>query len=355
MLTDEAAMARAIALAWHGWGRVAPNPMVGCVLVKDGEPVAEGWHAEYGGVHAERMALDAAGAGARGATAVVTLEPCAHQGKQPPCTVALIEAGVVRVVAAVADPDPIAQGGAVQLRSAGIPVEFGLLEAQARRQNAAFFHHHANPDRPWVTLKLATSLDGRIADGCGRSRWVSGEMAREWVHRLRAGFDAIAVGGATAVADDPSLTVRGTVTPRVAPRRVVFAGRQGLPGGLRLLAHIDGSPAIVVARRDAPGRSEWERAGAETLVAESLAEGLRGLRQGGVLSLLVEGGGRLAGALLKEGLVDRCALVQAPVFLGPAGVPAVAGLDIPLAEADRWIVVERKPLGNDTLLVLDRP
>lgn len=355
MLTDTAAMERAIALAWRGWGRVAPNPMVGCVIVKDGEMVAEGWHAEYGGWHAERMALAAAGQIARGATAYVTLEPCAHQGNQPPCVAALIEAGVSRVVVAVADPNPVAQGGAAQLRSAGIPVEVGLLEAQVRRQNAAFFHHHVNRERPWIALKLATSLDGRIADACGRSRWVSGELARDWVHRLRAGFDAIAVGGATAVADDPSLTVRGTVIPRVAPRRVVFAGRQGLPAGLRLLAPSAGSPAMVVARGDAPGRSVWEQAGAETVEAESLLEGLHGLGKAGIRSLLVEGGGRLAGALLQAGVVDRCVLIQAPVFLGQAGVPAVSGLETPLAEAERWLVVERKRLGDDTLVILDRP
>ncbi|HET7042635.1 MAG TPA: bifunctional diaminohydroxyphosphoribosylaminopyrimidine deaminase/5-amino-6-(5-phosphoribosylamino)uracil reductase RibD, partial [Gemmatimonadales bacterium] len=159
-MTEQEAMARALSLALRGWGRVAPNPLVGCVLLKDGAPVAEGWHAEYGDVHAERMALDQAGPRAQGATAVVTLEPCAHQGKQPPCADALIAAGVARVVIAAADPNPEAGGGAAKLRAAGIAVETGLLQAEARRLNAPFFHRFAHAERPWVALKLATSADG---------------------------------------------------------------------------------------------------------------------------------------------------------------------------------------------------
>ncbi len=353
MLTESSAMARALELAWCGWGRVAPNPMVGCVLLQDGIPVGEGWHAEDGGPHAERAALDAAGGQARGATAVVTLEPCAHLGRQPPCAEALIAAGVGRVVVAVPDPNPAAAGGAGHLRAAGIPVEFGLMADAARRMNAPFFHRHSPADRPWTMLKLALSLDGRIADAGGRSQWITGAPARDWVQWLRAGFDAIGVGGATARTDDPRLTVRGRVVPRIPPRRVVFAGRAGIPATLQVVTGAPETGTVIVAHPDAAGRSDWERAGASTIVAADLGEAMRQLREVGIASLLVEGGGRLAGALLAAGLVDRCALIQAPIFLGDAGVPAVAGLRPALPDAAHWQVVERRALGADTLVTLE--
>ena len=353
MLTESSAMARALELAWRGWGRVAPNPMVGCVLLQDGIPVGEGWHAEDGGAHAERVALDAAGDRARGATAVVTLEPCVHQGRQPPCSEALIAAGIARVVVATADPNPIAAGGAAQLRAAGIPVEFGLMADDARRMNAPFFHRYSSVDRPWTMLKLALSLDGRIADAAGRSRWISGAAARDWVHWLRAGFDAVGVGGATARIDDPLLTPRGRVVPRIPPRRVVFAGRAGLPATLQVVRGAPETGTIIVAHPDAAGRADWERAGASTIETPDLREAMRQLRQAGIASLLVEGGGRLAGALLAERLVDRCAMIQAPIFLGEAGVPAVAGLRPALPDVAPWQVVERRALGVDTLLTLE--
>ncbi len=348
-------MRRAIELAWRGWGRVAPNPLVGCVLLKDGEVVGDGWHAEFGGVHAERLALAAAGERARGATAVVSLEPCAHHGKQPPCADALVEAGVARVVTAIPDPNPEAGGGAARLWAAGIEVHDGVEAEAARRQNAAFLHRFREPRRPWVVIKLALSLDGRIADALGRSRWISGKPARAWVHWLRAGFDAIAVGGATVRADNPALTVRGEVTPRRPPRRVVFAGQGELPAQAGLLSPGAGEPTVVVAPPGAPALAVARAAGAEVIVAASLEESMEQLRQAGVESLLVEGGGRLAGALLGAGLVDRCCLLQAPIFLGSAGVPAVGGWPgMPLPDTAPWVVVERRDLGADTLLVLDR-
>lgn len=352
---EQEAMQRALALAWRGWGRVAPNPMVGCVLLKDGAVAGEGWHAEYGQVHAERMALDAAGARARGATAVVTLEPCGHQGKQPACTNALLERGVARVVFGAADPNPEAAGGVERLRAAGVLVAGGILADAVQRQDPAFFHRFRVPDRPWTVLKLAVSLDARIADATGRSRWISGPEAREWVHWLRAGMDAIAVGGATVRADDPSLTVRGPVTPRVPPRRVVFAGGGELPARAAVLEAGPAGAPLLIAAPGHPQAGAWRASGAEVVEAASLGEAMRQLRAHGVASLLVEGGGRLAGALLAEGLVDRCCLVQAPRFLGAAGVPAVAGWPGPaLEEATPWVVVERRALGTDTLLVLDR-
>jgi len=350
-------MQHALDLAWRGWGRVHPNPLVGAVVLDGGEAVGEGWHAEYGAQHAEPIALAAAGARARGATLVVTLEPCAHQGQQPPCVDAILRAGIRRVVAALPDPNPVAAGGAARLREAGIPVELGPERDAAEAQNAAFLHGLSNPERPFVALKLATSLDGRIADFEGRSRWISGSEARGYVHWLRAGFDAIGVGGRTARADDPSLTVRGAVTPRVPPGRVIFDAAADLPGSLGLVRSASETPTFVVASRQAPAArlTALERAGVQVVAAPSLAEGLGVLRAAGISSLLVEGGGRLAGTLIGNGLCDRFYWIQSPVWLGDRGVPAMGGLPSePIARAERWRTVERRALGQDTLLVLDR-
>ena len=288
---------------------------------------------------------------------MVTLEPCAHQGKQPPCVDAILRAGIRRVVAALPDPNPVAAGGAARLREAGIPVELGPERDAAEAQNAAFLHSLSNPERPFVALKLATSLDGRIADFEGRSRWISGSEARGYVHWLRAGFDAIGVGGRTARADDPSLTVRGAVTPRVPPGRVIFDAAADLPGSLGLVRSASEVPTFVVASRQAPAArlTALERAGVRVVAAPSLGEGLAALRAAGISSLLVEGGGRLAGTLIGKGLCDRFYWIQSPVWLGDRGVPAMAGLPSePIARAERWRTVERRALGQDTLLVLDR-
>jgi diaminohydroxyphosphoribosylaminopyrimidine deaminase / 5-amino-6-(5-phosphoribosylamino)uracil reductase len=357
-VTEQDAMTRALELAWRGWGRVQPNPLVGAVVLAGGEVVAQGWHAEFGERHAESVALAAAGEQARGATMVCTLEPCNHQGKQPPCTEALLAAGVRRVVAAIADPNPVAGGGAARLRAAGVDVELGLLAGEATAQNAIFLHTQRDRSRPYVALKLATTIDGRIADANGHSRWLSAQPARDFVQWLRAGFDAVAVGGVTARADDPSLTVRGPLVPRVAPRRIVFAADGDVPPSLRLVRTARETPTMVVASALAkPERlAPLEAAGVGLVRARGLVEALRVLRDDGVTSLLVEGGGRLAGALLAEGLVDRYYWVQTPLWLGVSAVPAVAGLPTtPLDEAARWRVSDRRALGDDTLLVLDRP
>ena len=269
-------MARALELAWQGWGRVHPNPLVGAVVLQQGEVVGEGWHAEFGERHAEPAALAAAGARARGATVVCTLEPCDHQGKQPPCTDALIAAGVRRVVAAVADPNPVAAGGAARLRAAGRRGGAGpARRRRPRRRTPCSSSGSATRSRPFVALKLATSIDGRIADANGHSRWLSGEPAREFVHWLRAGFDALAVGGVTARADDPSLTVRGPLQPRRPPRRVVFAADGDVPDSLTLVRTAretadpwswpPSAPAARVAPLEAagvavdPGQHRWPR------------------------------------------------------------------------------------------------
>jgi diaminohydroxyphosphoribosylaminopyrimidine deaminase/5-amino-6-(5-phosphoribosylamino)uracil reductase len=350
-------MAQALDLAWRGWGRVQPNPLVGAVVLRDGELVGQGWHPEFGDRHAEAVALAGAGDRARGATMVVTLEPCSHQGKQPPCTQAIIHAGIRRVVAALRDPNPVAAGGAEQLRSAGVEVELGAGEDAAAAQNAIFLHTLRNSSRPFVALKLATTLNGRIADSFGRSRWISGEPAREYVQWLRAGFDAIGVGGRTARFDDPSLTVRGPVRPRIPPRRVVFESGADLGPQLTLVRTAAETPtiAVVAAGADPTRVKRLEAAGVTVLTAGNLNEALVSLRQLGIESLLVEGGGQLAGALLAAGLVDRYYWLQAPLWLGDDAVPAIAGLPArELDQGERWRVIERRALGEDTLLVLDR-
>jgi diaminohydroxyphosphoribosylaminopyrimidine deaminase/5-amino-6-(5-phosphoribosylamino)uracil reductase len=356
-MNEREAMARALDLAWRGWGRVQPNPLVGAVVLQAGELVGEGWHPEFGERHAEAVALASAGTRARGATMVVTLEPCAHQGKQPPCTEAIIRSGIRRVVAAMRDPNPAAAGGSERLREAGVEFELGALSDAAAAQNAIFLHSITDPARPYVALKLATTLDGRIADGFGRSRWISSGEAREYVQWLRAGFDAIAVGGRTARIDDPSLTVRGTVQPRVPPKRIIFDRAADLGPQLTLIRGAAETPTLVVVSSSAESGKikRLEMAGVTVLRADNLGEAVKALRRQGIGSLLVEGGGQLAGALLKSGLIDRYYWLQAPLWLGEDGVPAVAGLPARgLDQAERWRVIDRRALGEDTLLVLDR-
>lgn len=343
-------MRRALTLARRGWGRTAPNPMVGAVLVRNGNIVGEGWHAEYGGPHAEVTALAAAGDAARGATAYVTLEPCNHQGQTPPCVPALIAAGVARVVYAVPDPNPVAGGGAAALQRAGVAVATDLEADAARELNAPFLHRYRS-DRPFVTLKFAMSLDGAIADASRHPSWLTGPQARRAVHRLRAAHDAIAVGSGTAIADDPQLTVRGVRRPRVAPLRIVFDRRGRLPPTLRLVRTADRVPTMVVTGTPAPASANTLAGfGVERLDAESLAGALRALKARGVTSLLCEGGATLGSALLADGLVDRLVIFQAPVLLGAGALPAFGfGSEPSALLVHRWRVVERAALGDDTM------
>src|SRR6059036_1233967 len=355
--SETEAMRRALDLARRGWGRVAPNPLVGAVVQRDGAVVGEGFHEEYGGPHAEVNALARAGAAARGATLVVNLEPCSHHGQTPPCTDAILAAGVRRVVAAIRDPDPQARGGLDILQRRGVAVEHGLFAEEAAALNAPFLFAREQRTRPFVALKLATSIDGRIADAAGSSRWVSGDAAREYVHWLRAGFDAIAVGGTTALRDNPQLTVRGVVTPRRQPVRVVFDRRAMLNLGVQLVSTAREVPTWVMSSLDAPSSSvaQLENSGVRVFRPTTLRDGLRMLRDAGIQSLLCEGGGALGARLLADGLVDRLYWVQAPVWLGEGAVPAFPGVPPhPLAAAPRWTPVERRALGSDTLLVLDR-
>ena len=355
---DERLMERALVLAERGRGRVEPNPLVGALVVRHGEVVGEGWHREYGGPHAEVDALSNAGPAAKGSTVYVTLEPCSHHGKTPPCAEALIHAGVARVVYAVSDPDPVARGGAKALAASGIHVDAGICEQPARDLNARFFHRHsADADRPWTELKLAVSLDSRIADSDGRSRWLTGEEARAEVHRLRAGHDAIAIGIGTALADDPSLTVRGDILSRRPPVRVVFDRALRLPATSTLARTAREAPVWVVGSPNAPAerRTALAGAGVTVLDAVDLLEVFRVLQAKGISSILCEGGGKLAASLLDANLVDRISLFVAPILLGSKATPAFCELRAaPIDSAHRWRRTRTQTFGNDTLLVLDR-
>lgn len=352
------AMQRALTLAWGGWGRVGRNPLVGALVLRDGAVVGEGFHAEFGGPHGEVLALVSAGERARGADLVVTLEPCAHHGKTPPCTDAILAAGIRRVVYGARDEDPVAHGGADTLRRAGVEVQGGVLEAEARAQNAAFFHRFSGRARPFVALKLATSLDARIADAAGHSRWVSGSAARDWVQWLRAGFDALAVGGGTVKADDPSLTVRGPVQPVRPPIRVVLDRRAELPLDSTLVKTAREVPTLALVGRDTPAAAAaaLRSAGVEVAAADGPPEALAEMARRGIAGVLVEGGGVVARRFLEADVVDRLYLVIAPLWLGDEGVSAFGGLPGKAIEhAARWRTVERRALGDDTLIVLDRP
>ena len=346
--SERAWMRRALVLAERGWGQTAPNPMVGAVVVRDGVIVGKGFHAKFGEAHAEVAALADAGERARGATVCVTLEPCNHHGKTPPCVDALIAAGVKRVVAAVRDPGRDSGGGAEFLRAAGIEVEFGIEEEAARELNAPFFFAATGATRPWVTLKLAVSLDGAIAGAPGSPRWLTGETARKYVHRLRAQSDAVAVGIGTALADDPQLTVRQGKRPRVPPLRVVFDRSARLPLTARLVKTARRIPTLVMTdQADAKAARALEAKGVIVESAPDILPKLELLRQRGVRSLLVEGGSILAGALLAAKAVDRLIIFQAPVLLGAGALPAFAGAE----GIERLTVIERREFGGDLMTV----
>jgi diaminohydroxyphosphoribosylaminopyrimidine deaminase/5-amino-6-(5-phosphoribosylamino)uracil reductase len=363
-MTDREGVAQALALAAFGEGTARPNPLVGCLVVKDGAVVASGYHRAAGEPHAEVMALGAAGEAARGATLFVNLEPCAHHGRTPPCAAAIARAGIGRVVAAMRDPNPLVDGRGIEaLRTAGIAVTVGVLEQEARDLNAPFVSVHERR-RPWVTLKAAATLDGRIAASGGSSTWVTGEAARRHVQRLRLAHDAVLVGAATVRRDDPRLTVRlpGAAATRLrvvlsrsldldprsrvfvrqgdaAPRTRVYTTAGGVDPGTTPLRDV----AEVVAVPGGPAGLD-------------LAAVLGDLARAGVQAVLVEGGGTTLGAFLSAGLADEIALFIAPAFFGAVGSTPL--LDLP-AVADprrawRLDVRRRVPIGED-LLVVGRP
>jgi diaminohydroxyphosphoribosylaminopyrimidine deaminase/5-amino-6-(5-phosphoribosylamino)uracil reductase len=353
---DGAFMRRALVLAERGWGRTAPNPMVGAVVVRDGVVVGEGWHAEYGGPHAEVEALRAAGERARGATVYVTLEPCDHHGKTPPCTAALLAAGVRRVVVAVEDPSPEARGGAHRLRDAGVEVTIGVEGSPARELNAPFFHALTS-DRSFVRLKLALSLDGALADHTRQPGWLTGESARHEVHRLRADADAVAVGIGTVLADDPELTVRHGAAPRVPPTRVVFDTSARLPRSSRLAHSAREIPVVVVCWAPEPAHAAaLEHLGVTLVHAATTRDALVALRQRGIRSLLVEGGATLAATLVQEALVDRLVIFRAPLVLGAGSLNAFGTAPaVRAADAPRWRLVESRRFEDDEMTVYAPP
>lgn len=347
-------MARALALAERGWGRVHPNPLVGAVLVRDGRIVGEGWHEELGGPHAETVALQAAGQHARGAHLYVTLEPCAHRGRTPPCTEAILAAGVASVTYGATDPHPEAAGGARVLAENGVSVEGPVATAAVRSQNAPFFHRLGGKG-PFLALKLAMSLDGKLGRE-GEETAVTGEAARAAAHRLRAGFDAILVGGTTARVDDPRLTVRGDVIPRVAPIRAVATASGALNPASQVFAA--SGPAWVFVPEDANRETieGLERAGARVIGVRAGGAGLdpeailRAFEQEGVRTILCEGGGRLGAAFLQAGLVNRLHLFVTPRAFGAEGVPAFPLDGLP----GDWTVADLKAHGRDVEISWDR-
>jgi diaminohydroxyphosphoribosylaminopyrimidine deaminase/5-amino-6-(5-phosphoribosylamino)uracil reductase len=357
-------MRAALALARRGLGNAWPNPAVGCVLVKRAQVIGRGWTQPGGRPHAETEALRRAGDAARGAIAYVTLEPCSHHGRTPPCCEALAEAGIARVVMAMRDPDPRVNGrGLAMLRGAGIAVEEGLLEAEARALNAGFFRR-IQAGMPLVTLKLASTLDGRIATASGESRWITGEAARREVHALRARHDAILVGSGTVLADDPDLTCRIPGMERVPMLRVVADARLRTPPSARLVQSAGVAPVLIMTAHGHPpaAQAPFMEAGADMVTVPAHAVGgldlpslLRALGRRGVTRVLAEGGAGLAAALLRQGLVDRLAWFHAPAVMGGDGHPALEGLRLAaLSAMPRFRRVALRALGDDMLSEFER-
>ena len=361
-MTDLQWMARALTLAARGRGLTSPNPMVGAIVVRDGAAVAERFHERAGDAHAEAAALAAAGEQARGATLYVTLEPCNHAGRTPPCTDAIIRAGIRRVVSATRDPNPrVRGGGTAALIAAGIEVDTGCLEGEARAVNRAFLTA-VERQRPHVTAKWAMSLDGRIAAFDRTSRWITGEAARREVHQLRSQSDAIVTGIGTVLADDPALTVRLPEPWPREPYRVVVDSRARLPLGAALLATGSRARVLVAVGEAAPPQrvAALESEGVTVLQCKArdgrvdvtdLGARLLALD---VIAVLLEAGSELTGAFVQARLVDRVAAFVAPKLLAGAEAPAPAGgAGLPLTAALRLGGMTARPLGTDWLLEAD--
>jgi diaminohydroxyphosphoribosylaminopyrimidine deaminase/5-amino-6-(5-phosphoribosylamino)uracil reductase len=350
---DHAHMARALQLAARGLNTTTPNPRVGCVIVKDDRVVGEGWHERAGTPHAEIHALQAGGKAARGATVYVTLEPCSHHGRTPPCAEALINAGVGRVVAAMRDPNPLVAGGGIDMLTlAGVAAEVGLMEAEARVLNPGFISRMTR-QRPWVRLKTASTLDGKTALANGASQWITGEAARADVQRLRARACAILTGSGTVLADNPRMNVRDFDIGR-QPLRVVVDSALRTPADAAIL------PALIACHHAAPAaRAALEQAGAEVIELPAadnrvdLAALLTVLAQRGVNELHVEAGAVLNGALLAAGLVDEWVAYVAPMAVGDDARGLFAQPPLPsLADATRFTLADVRQLGGDLRLTL---
>lgn len=361
---DLAFMRAALGLARRGLGTVWPNPTVGCVIVKGGAVVGRGWTQPGGRPHAEVEALRRAGDRARGATVYVGLEPCCHWGQTPPCTDALVAAGVARVVMAHADPDPrVAGKGKATLEAAGIAVEAGLCAEAAAEINAGFLMR-VSAGRPLVTLKLASTLDGRIATASGESRWITGPAARARVHLLRATHDAVMIGSGTALADDPDLTCRLNGLAARSPVRIVLDSGGRVSLGARVIATACTTPTWFIVRAGLDANTERALAARGVAVIEvaasangrlDLGQALAALGARGLTRLLVEGGGGLAASLMAADLVDRIAWFRAPTVIGGDGRPALGPLGLAaLGAAPRFRRVSLEAVGDDVLETLSR-
>jgi diaminohydroxyphosphoribosylaminopyrimidine deaminase/5-amino-6-(5-phosphoribosylamino)uracil reductase len=361
-MSDAVYMRRALEVAERGRGLTSPNPLVGAVIVRDGRVLGEGAHLRAGGPHAEVEALRAAGEAARGATLYVTLEPCAHHGRTPPCAPAVAAAGIVRVVAAMRDPNPLVVGGGGDLlRTMGITVEVGLMAFDAERLNRAWLTA-MRERRPHVTLKAAATLDGKLADLNGTSQWITGEAARRRAHELRAQSDALLVGATTALRDDPSLTVRlDRPWPR-EPLRVVLDSQARLDPRAKLIHAATPSRALVVVGPEAPTSRVDALAATGATIVRCPTQGAR-LDPAAVLdelfgrevrAVLIEGGGEVHGAFVDAGLVDRVAFFVAPLLTGGRGAtPAVGGTGRELKNALRLGAFDVTALGDDLLIEAD--
>jgi diaminohydroxyphosphoribosylaminopyrimidine deaminase/5-amino-6-(5-phosphoribosylamino)uracil reductase len=355
MADDRHWMQAALALAQRNLGRTWPNPSVGCVLVREDRLLANGWTQEGGRPHAETHAISRAKDSLNGATAYVTLEPCSHHGRTPPCADALIAAGIKRVVIATGDPDSrVAGQGVERLKQAGVDVTIGICAAEAEEVAAGFLMrvHHG---RPLVTLKLATSLDGRIALANNESRWITGPAARAHGHSLRATHDAIAVGIGTALADDPLLNCRLPGLEARSPVRIVFDAKARLPVTAKLAATSKSQRTIALTANPV-GAKAIKDAGVEIIEVAASSQGvdagmaMRALGDLGLTRVLVEGGGRLAASLLAAGLVDRIAWYRAPFAIGGDGVPGIGALALTsIVEARAFVRTGLHALGPDVL------
>lgn len=355
--SDKRYMALALGLASRGLGQVWPNPAVGCVIVKEGRIAGRGWTQPSGRPHAETIALEQAGSLAKGATAYVSLEPCAHHGNTPPCAEALAAAGIARVVSALEDPDPrVAGQGHEKLRQAGIEVATGVMRAEAEGLNRGFLLR-VEQNRPLLTLKLASSFDGRIATATGESKWITGPEARRAVHAMRARHDAVMVGAGTARADDPSLTVRGLGVTR-QPVRVVTSRRLDLPLSSQLASTAKEVPVWICHGPEADSAlvSAWQGIGAKTLVCKTVsgqldaASVLQALAEQGLTRVFCEGGGALAASLLSADLVDDLVGFGAGVTIGAEGQPSIGAMGLArLSEARRFRLFSVRSVGSDIL------
>lgn len=363
--TDRALMRHALVLAARQLGRVAPNPSVGCVIVKDGVILGRGVTQDGGRPHAETQALKQAGEGARGSTVYVSLEPCSHFGKTPPCSQALIAAKVARVVIAARDPDRRVDGsGIAALEASGIAVTLGVLQREAEALNEGFILAKTQ-GRPLVTLKLATSLDGKIATAAGESRWITGEAARDLAHGLRANHDAVLVGFHTASADDPLLDVRLPGMQGAKPVRVIVDARLGTPPTHRVVKTAKQQPTWIAAlagHGDPQSRDQLIAAGVDIIELSALDRGrvpvaalLQELARRGLTRVLVEGGGGIAASLVKADLVDRIVWFRGGQVIGADGRPSIADYDVThLVEARRFIRERSHQVGGDAVDFLSR-